>query len=93
MIKPVAWMLGKDVTTNEQMGTIGWPAIGLGKVVPLYDHAIPEGFAIVPVEPTEAMIEAGAAAHASILHGSCLTASDLASKLYKAMLTAAAKGE
>ena len=94
MIEPVAW-IGQDAFAallgGETICQTMTPNQAMYDDVPL--TVIPPGFAIVPVEPTEAMIEAGAAAHASILHGSCLTASDLASKLYKAMLTAAAKGE
>lgn len=85
MIEPVAWMLGKDVTTNKQMGTVGWPAIGCGEVVPLC--IIPPGYAIVPVEPTEAMLNA--ARDWSYGQYGKPIGNHAANCCYKAMLTAA----
>ena len=82
-LKPVAWSLeynGTHVTADKSL------AMSLKAdcvpVTPLY--AIPDGYALVPVEPTESMIDAMAA---SLAHSSPSTTwAEDAKKAYKAMI-------
>lgn len=56
-LKPVAWMwehFGTRVTTNKK-NAIDLEKFGVN-LTPLY--AIPDGYALVPVEPTKTMIDA-----------------------------------
>lgn len=65
----------------------------LKRIGPLYDHpapVVPEGYVLVPVEPTDAMIDAGLDACGFTAHGKRLRAIREAMKEeYQAMLSAA----
>ena len=82
-LKPVAWSLeynGTHVTADKSLA-MSLKADGV-PVTPLY--AIPDGYALVPVEPTESMIDAMAA---SLAHSSPSTTwAEDAKKAYKAMI-------
>jgi len=82
-LKPAAWMWeynGQQVTADKNLA-MSLRADGV-PVAPLY--AIPEGYALVPVEPTESMIDAMAA---SLAHSSPSTTwAEDAKKAYKAMI-------
>ena len=81
--EPVAWRCSQGITSNQQMGEVGWPSIGVS-TEPLYTHPAPKepaGWKLVPIQSTNEMDNAGA----------CYKEvwSDMAGVIYNAMLAAA----
>ena len=95
-VEPVAWATEDGrVSMAKTRDTCMPNAIKGSFTIPLYDHAIPPGYALVRVEPTEAMMDAAEKLYyappdhcADNEHG----VRDLLAAIHKAMLTAA-KGE
>lgn len=92
---PIAWIHAGDVESQRQNPdnvayVLAKPSHGY---VPLYAAppaaAVPEGYALVPVEPTKVMLDAGHAAAWSFIP-SCFDMTD-AEIVYRAMLAASRK--
>ena len=87
--EPVAWVAPIAIEVSSgKCSASAWSGVKTNShTIPLYTHpapAIPDGWCLMPKEPTEEMIDA---ADESLFYGKAL------SELYKAMLAAAPKPE